>query len=75
MPDLFSDPAYRAELEKLDSLVADYVKARAANDAVAVLLLLGMMTAQHAVIYKLSPPAGLIDVAAMFVRDEEALRG
>lgn len=64
------DPAYRFELEKLDSLVADYVKAREANDGSATMLVLGMMTAQLAALYKLSPPAGLIDVPGLFRRDD-----
>jgi hypothetical protein len=64
------DPAYRTELEALDRIVADYVQARATGDDFLTQLLTGMMTAQLAAIYKLSPPAGLVDIPSLFVRDE-----
>ncbi len=65
------DPAYRHELAELDRIIADYVQARANGDDFLTQLLTGMMTAQLAAIYKLSPPAGLVDMAALFTRDAE----
>lgn len=70
MTGLLDDPAYQFELEKMDSLCRDYLTARADSNSVVVLLLLGMMTAQHAAIYKLSPPAGILDPADLFRREE-----
>lgn len=64
-----TDPAYEFEFAELDSTVDDYRKAREAGDFQMTMLFVGMMTAKLANIYKLSPPAGIIDVPAMFKRE------
>ena len=65
------DPAYRYEQDKLANLCRDYLKAHEAEDQTATQILTGMIIGQCAAIYKLSPPAGLIDVPSMFKRDED----
>lgn len=65
------DPAYRYEQSRLAALCRDYIKAYEAEDQTAIQLLTGMIIGQGAAIYKLSPPAGLIDVPSMFKRDED----
>lgn len=63
------DPAYEHELAELDRFVVEYQTARAAGDFDVVLFICGKMLAQHAAIYKLSPPAGLLDPADLFARE------
>lgn len=64
------DPAYEHELGVLEELCRKFLDARERGDFDACLLLCGQMTAQHATIYKLSPPAGILDPATLFRRDE-----
>lgn len=71
MSNPLDDPAYREELATLGNLCREFVAQEDAENGDGMLLVCGMMLAQLAAIYRLSPPAGLIDVPAMFQRDAD----
>lgn len=63
------DPAYASEFGDLAGLCAAFEAAFADDDFDGCLLLLvGLITAQCAAIYQLSPPAGIFDPADLFRR-------
>lgn len=64
------DPAYQYEFEQLADLCRQFLKAHEADSRIGRLLLTGMITAQCAMIYKLSPQAGILDPADLFTRDD-----
>jgi hypothetical protein len=68
-----NDPAYEHEMGVLEDLCRRYIKAREAKDFTTCLLLCGAMTAQHAIIYNLSPPAGFMNPGDAFRRHEQPL--
>lgn len=72
------DPAYDFEFERLERLCRNFLaireEARAHPDRhevafAASLLVTGMLISQLAAIYKLSPPAGILDPATLFARE------
>ena len=64
------DPAYRYEQEQLAIACRDYLTAWEAGDQTMIQLLAGIVTGRCAAVYKLSPPAGILDVPAMFRRED-----
>lgn len=60
------DPAYQHEMNELRKLSAYFIEAHDKKDFFSQLLLSGMMLAQTVKIYKLSPPAGILDPKKLF---------
>lgn len=61
-----NDPAYKHEMGAMRDLCAEFIKAFDNNDFLAQLLMSGMILGQCAVIYKLSPPGGIMDPRTLF---------
>jgi hypothetical protein len=64
------DPAYAFEYDRLADLCRVFLSAHEKGDELGMPLATGQITAQCAAIYKLSPPAGVLDVAALFRRED-----
>jgi hypothetical protein len=65
------DPAYAFEFDRLADLCHEFLAAHAPGDEGSMLLVTGMMLVQLATIYKLSPPAGILDPRTLFERPGE----
>jgi hypothetical protein len=63
------DPAYAHELDVLAARCRDFLRVADDGDFDAALLATGLLVAQCAVIWKLSPPAGVFDLRELFDRD------
>lgn len=63
------DPAYEYELAALEEACREYLAAREAGQYEWSLMLCGNLIAHLASVYKLAPPAGIVDVPAMFRRE------
>jgi hypothetical protein len=71
-PQGMNDPAYQFEMDQLAERCREFLAAHQAANEMAMLLQAGMLTAQCAVVYKLSPPSGLVDIPALFRRDTDS---
>ena len=67
------DPAYRYEQAFLANLCRDYIEAHEKEEQFVIQLTTGMLIGQCAVIYNLSPPAGLMHPSLLFEGWQEAL--
>lgn len=65
------DPAYAYEFDQLAAACESFLAAHKEGSHLGMLFTCGVLTGQCAAVYKLSPPGGLIDIPAMFVRDED----
>ena len=68
------DPAYEYEMGELATICQSFtdiwkVHQEQGGQEHEALLVCGMLLGQLAAVYKLSPPGGLIDVPALFRRD------
>lgn len=61
-----NDPAYEHELEKMENLCKEFILAREEKDFGRQILYVGAILGQCAVIWKLSPPAGIMDPRTLF---------
>lgn len=65
------DPAYVAELAELRERCATFIERHDAGDFDGCLLDAGLLIAQAANVWKLSPPAGVFDPRTLFDRPAE----
>lgn len=63
------DPAYNFEAERLSELCQQYIDAFSREDQFNIQLLIGMIVAQCASIYNLSPPAGILHPSELFRKE------
>ncbi len=61
-----NDPAYEHEMGVMENMCREFILARDENDFGRQLLYCGAILGQCAVIYKLSPPAGIMNPKDLF---------
>lgn len=67
------DPAYGHEQAALADICRAFLAAHEAGDFDQMLFITGMLTAQTAALWKLSPPGGILDPATLFARVGERI--
>lgn len=67
------DPAYAFEQARLAELCRSFLQAHERGDFDGMLFLTGALTAQTAALWRLSPPAGILDPAQLFAREGERI--